>query len=232
MPIQYNDSDPRKNTNPFILPVRNPGQVIFSVDRWICKCWLLTENWCSHIADFFARGGDNDQVRSICNMQRQQAWRGEAMSERTLKYPMAHGLLTVDLVLEGFLEKDILDNASDGVIHRLMATGDLYIWLETDESGMKIIKQIEEIVKMSPRYEFWHEAAFALRFKPGAKCLNSRHNITDTRNFLNACRDTGGDNDKLEDLAFVNAYYEGFYGRCKSCYDFFINVVKKDVPIL
>lgn len=220
----------KENTTPMIQQDRNPGQVFFSVDRWICKCWLLTENWCSHIEDFFARRADDDQVRSICNLQREQGWRGEAMSVRTLKYPMAHGLITVDLTLEGFLEKDIIGQG-DGVVHRLMATDDLYIWLETDDSGMKIISQIEEIVKMSPRYDFWHNAAFALRLERGSKCLNSRHNMTDARNFLNACRETGGDRDKLEDLVFVNTYYEVFYGRCKSCYDFIINI-GRDVPQL
>jgi hypothetical protein len=206
---------------------RNPGQVVFLVDRWVCKCWLLTENWCSHIASFFERNGDTDKIREICDIQQQQMWRGDTPSLRTLKYPMAHGLVLVGLVLQGFPEKDILGEG-DGMVHSLVASEDVYLWLAGGESGMMLIRQIEEIVKASPRYEFWHEAAFMLkRFR---KCLNSRHNVNDTRNFLDQCRDTEGDHDKLEDIAFMNTYYEVFYDRCKSCFDFMQNVVGKDVP--
>jgi len=186
---------------------------------WYCRCWTGDNKWCEHIDDWLRAGGDRAVLAD---------WWGRADKISPLRYPIARGLVFVDLQLQSFAEKDILGEG-DGHVHRLLFDEDSYIWVDETTNGMMLVDQVIERVKAWRGFQDWFDRAMTGQFPIGTKCRNKRHSTADSKYFKNMCNMLDDVVGGRYELAIANAYRDLFDDCCLSCWQVKQNMAQ-DIP--
>lgn len=197
-----------------VVPVQQPvpgPTVRYNVQQaqFTCSCWKAQKRWCSHMENYINSGGD----RAVLDIKMSDL----ACMEYDFGYTMARGRIKIVLTAQKEFFKANEDGGDDEVEVKLSFNDEIGIWLQPQDSGITVLRMIEEEVRSTVVYRNWQNMVGMGMVPRSYKCKNNLHSGHDNKKLNEMIAETVGNSDAQEELAFVLAYYEVYDNRCLSC---------------